>query len=257
MFPDRVERIVLGGVMNSHPYYNSFVRPLSPPSTTTSESPSQLISSSPSSAISRQCTGTRNVVEYTLSTSRIYKRLVPALVLGPALADAPNDIVARGSLDRFAAFVRDGSGGNAVPRRDQAILGIQCGDKVLRTGDLATWRPDLDAYKRASRWFWDWAWGYYRTLCRARGGRSSEAKERYESDFRVRTGFSMLFVGNMWDPVMALVWARNPGDGFEHLSLTQPSNCTNGYIRDYFLEDTLPSPGPVCQANLPLFSTSS
>ncbi|KAI2463703.1 TAP-like protein-domain-containing protein [Annulohypoxylon bovei var. microspora] len=283
MFPDRIERIVLDGVMNSHQYYNSFGEP-------------EMVASSDATweefmrgciAMPENCPLGRNktfevleaemaqlfdtfrnnppvyqesyVVEYTLFVSQIFNTLYRPRAW-PGLANALDDVL-HGSLDSFAALVLDGG----LPQQDQAILGIRCGDKAPRTHKLADLEPDMQAYRRSSRWFWDWAWGYYMTPC---AQWKFEAKERYEGDFRVNTSFPMLLVGNTWDPVTPLASAKNMSQGFEgsvllthnghgHLSLTQPSNCTNGFIQKYFLEGTLPAPGTVCQPNLPLFSTAT
>ncbi|KAI0886732.1 TAP-like protein-domain-containing protein [Annulohypoxylon maeteangense] len=283
MFPDRIERIVLDGVMNSHQYYNSFGEPEMVASTdaTWEEFMRGCVATPQNCALGRNKTFEmleaemaqlfetfRNnppvyqelvVVEYSLFVGQIFNTLYRPTAW-PALADALNDIL-HGSLDSFAALVLAGG----IPAQDQAILGIRCGDKGLRTDELSDLEPDFAAYKRTSKWFWDWAWGYYVTPC---AQWKFHAKERYAGDFNVKTSFPMLVVGNTWDPVTPIVSARNMSEGFEgsvllthnghgHLSLTQPSNCTNQYIQDYFLKGTLPAPGTVCQPNLPLFSTAA
>jgi hypothetical protein len=48
-----------------------------------------------------------------------------------------------------------------------------------------------------------------------------EAKERYGGDFRVKTSFPPLIIGNTWDPVTPLKSARNVTALFEGSVLLQ------------------------------------
>ncbi|KAI0893058.1 TAP-like protein-domain-containing protein [Annulohypoxylon nitens] len=282
MFPDRIERIVLDGVMNSHQYYYSFGEP-------------EMVAATDSVweefirgcvAMPANCPLGRNktfevlsaemqhlfdtfrnnppvyqgqaVIDFTAFTGLIVNKMYSPSKW-PELANALNDML-HGSLDGIVKVLT----ANHIPKQDEAILGIRCGDKKLRTDDFADLTPDLDAYQKTSKWFWGWGWGYYVMPC---AQWKFYAKERYEGDFNVKTSFPMLVVGNTWDPVTPLVSAKNMSAGFEgsvllthnghgHLSMSQPSNCTNGYIRDYFLKGTLPAPGTVCQPNHPVFSTA-
>jgi hypothetical protein len=43
----------------------------------------------------------------------------------------------------------------------------------------------------------------------------------------------------------------------QHTSLTAPSLCTHGYLRQYFLNGTLPQAGTVCAVDAELFPASS
>ncbi|KAI1099023.1 TAP-like protein-domain-containing protein [Jackrogersella minutella] len=283
MFPDRVERIVLDGVMNSHQYYNSFGEPemVASADGVWEEFMRGCIAKPANCALGRNKTfealevemarlfdSFRNsppvynetyIIDYTTFVGHVYNTLYRPNSYA-SLADAIAAVL-QGDLDPLVQRLLDGG----LPSQDQAILGIRCGDKKLRSDKLADLEPDFEKYRRSSSWFWDWAWGYYVMPC---AQWKFEAKERYEGDFRVNTSYPVLFVGNTYDPVTPLVSARNMSSGFEgsvvlthnghgHLSLTQPSNCTNGFIRDYFLEGTLPKPGTVCQPNLPLFSTAA
>lgn len=125
----------------------------------------------------------------------------------PGLAQALEDVL-EGNLETFVNRVLAFS----IPSQDQAILGIRCGDKKLRTNKLSDLEPVFEQYHKTSKWFWDWAWGYYVMPCAQWG---FEAKERYEGDFQVKTKNPVLFVGNSFDPVTPLASAKNMSSGFE------------------------------------------
>ncbi|KAI0122252.1 TAP-like protein-domain-containing protein [Daldinia grandis] len=283
MFPDRVERVVLEGVMNAHEYYNSFGEPEMVASTdaTWEEFMRGCIATPDNCALAKNRTydeleaamaelfdTVRNnppvfngtvVFGYDLFKSHIFSTLYSPTDW-PGLAQALEHVL-EGNLETFVNRVLRFS----IPAQDQAILGIRCGDKKLRTNKLSDLEPVFEQYHKTSKWFWDWAWGYYVMPCAQWG---FEAKERYEGDFQVKTKNPVLFVGNSFDPVTPLASAKNMSSGFEgsvllthnghgHLSLTQPSNCTNSIIQNYFLEGTLPAPGTVCEPNFPLFDPAA
>ncbi|KAI0382424.1 TAP-like protein-domain-containing protein [Hypomontagnella monticulosa] len=280
LFPDRVDRVVLDGVMNAHEYYNSFGEPEMVASTdaTFEEFMRGCVAMPQNCALARNRTykeleavmvdlfdTIRNnppvyngtyVTDFSIFKGHIFSSLYrPAS--WPALAKAIDDLL-QGNLETFIMRVLSGG----IPVQDQAILGIRCGDKKPRTDRLSDLEPTIKQYRKQSKWFWDWGYGYYMMPC---AQWQSVAKERYEGDFQVKTKNPVLFVGNTWDPVTPLVSAKNMSAGFEgsvvlthnghgHLSITQPSNCTYGYIQNYFLEGKMPAKGTVCQPNLPLFA---
>lgn len=144
------------------------------------------------------------VLDYTIFEAHIFNTLYRPKAW-PQLAQALDDFL-QGNIDTFVFSI------SGLPAQDQAILGIRCGDKKLRTDKLADLEPDFEQYHKTSKFFWDWGWGYYVTAC-ARW--KFHAKERYAGDFRVRTKNPVLFVGNRFDPVTPLVSARNMSAGFE------------------------------------------
>ncbi|KAK8047277.1 hypothetical protein PG996_015341 [Apiospora saccharicola] len=91
------------------------------------------------------------------------------------------------------------------------------------------------------------------------------AKGRYEGDFRVRTRHPILLIGNAADPVTPMASARNASAGFAgsvvlehkgfgHASVAQPSTCTLAKVRDYFTSGALPAPGTACEVDQPAFA---
>lgn len=147
------------------------------------------------------------VFELSFLESHVYNALYSPSKW-PQLATSLDGLL-RGDLEPIVASISEGG---AIPSQAQAILGIRCGDKKLRTDKLADLGADLNQYRRTSRWFWDWGWGYYVMPC---AQWKFHAKERYNGDFRVKTKNPMLIVGNTYDPVTPLVSARNMSEGFE------------------------------------------
>ncbi|KAI5863686.1 TAP-like protein-domain-containing protein [Durotheca rogersii] len=281
MFPDRVDKVLLDGVMNVHEYYHSFGEPefLASADDTFREFLSGCVKAPENCPLARNHTAQEleqimtdlfaavreqpvsyrgeAVIDYTLFKGFIFSSLYRPSSW-PQLSAGIDQIVHENNWDTLVAFAL----GPGIPQEDQAILGIRCGDKGPRSDHLSDLSDVLSRFIKTSQWFWDWAWGYWVLPC---AQWKFEAKERYEGDFHVRTKNPLLFVGNTWDPVTPLVSAKNVSSGFEgsvllqhnghgHLAMTQPSNCTDGYIQRYFLEGTLPKPGTICEPNEPLFA---
>jgi hypothetical protein len=100
----------------------------------------------------------------------------------------------------------------------ESLPGIRCSDKFLRTSKVNNVRTELkDKLYTTSAHFGDVAtitmstcaqWGFV-------------AKERYDGNFRVKTSFPPLIIGNMWDPATPLKSARNVSAMFEGSVLLQ------------------------------------
>ncbi|KAK0479961.1 Alpha/Beta hydrolase protein, partial [Armillaria luteobubalina] len=82
------------------------------------------------------------------------------------------------------------------------------------------------------------------------------------------TSYPILFIGNTADPVTPLSAAKNASSAFPgsvvltrnatgHTSLPSASVCTQDYVRAYFHNGTLPDDGTVCEIESELFPTSS
>ena len=86
------------------------------------------------------------------------------------------------------------------------------------------------------------------------------AKERYQSDWQVKTRIPVLFLGNSADPVTPLVSAFNTSSGFEgsvvleqrgfgHCTTAQSSLCTMRVKSAYWIEGRVPEVGTVCEVD--------
>ena len=93
----------------------------------------------------------------------------------------------------------------------EAGFGIRSSDVSLRTDNLTTLYPLIDEAYRGSELFGDFlvasALHYAQWPFKAKGA--------YKGDFCAKTKNPMLFVGNTFDPYTALVSARNASAGFE------------------------------------------
>ena len=115
-----------------------------------------------------------------------------------------------------------GSAAPFSPSTPDALYGIQCGDTSLRSDNLTSLQPILDATVAAGRITGE-NFVYLEPLSCALWRFS--AKERYSGDFQAQTKSSILFVGGPNDPVTPLVSARNMSAGFEGSEVLQH----NGY----------------------------
>ncbi|KAF5311058.1 hypothetical protein D9619_008140 [Psilocybe cf. subviscida] len=93
-------------------------------------------------------------------------------------------------------------------------------------------------------------------------------KDRFKGPFKASNSHPILLVGNTADPVTPLWAAKKMSKGFKdsivltqdsagHTSLSAPSVCTQKHIRDYFADGKLPEPGTICHPVTSPFSTQA
>ncbi|KAF7360212.1 hypothetical protein MVEN_00750000 [Mycena venus] len=82
-------------------------------------------------------------------------------------------------------------------------------------------------------------------------------KRHFQGPVTGNTSFPILVIGNTADPITPLANAKKTSEAFPdsvlltqdcpgHTSLAAPSPCTQGYIREYFFNGTLPEEDTVC-----------
>ena len=87
---------------------------------------------------------------------------------------------------------------------------------------------------------------------------SVRAYSRFEGPWVGNTSHPILQIGNSADPVTPGRFAKKMAKGFPgavaliqdsggHCSISSPSNCTTGYVRQYFQTGELPPEGTVCK----------
>ncbi|TDL30126.1 alpha/beta-hydrolase [Rickenella mellea] len=107
-------------------------------------------------------------------------------------------------------------------------------------------------------------WAVIRIRC---SGWRVRAGKHFTGPFLGNTSFPILFVGNTADPVAPLSAAHKSSAAFPrsvvltqdspgHCSLSASSLCTQKHVREYFLHGTLPKRGTVCPVDEELFPTS-
>ncbi|KAF7318121.1 AB hydrolase-1 domain-containing protein [Mycena chlorophos] len=89
-------------------------------------------------------------------------------------------------------------------------------------------------------------------------------KADFRGPFTANTSFPLLIIGNTADPVTPLSGARNMSKGFVdsvlltqdsagHCSVSAPSLCTQKHVRAYFQDGKLPHPGTLCDVDVEMF----
>lgn len=144
----------------------------------------------------------------------------------PRLAQALSELIngnTTGYLEVLSTM--SGSGGDS-----EALLGIACGEQSLRTDNLTSLDPLLDAIGESSQWG-GLDFGSANLLSCARW--KEEANEVYSGNFSVTTKNPVLLVGNSYDPVTPLVSAMNTSAGFEGSVVLHH----NGYGVSFFVTE--------------------
>ncbi|KAJ6510787.1 hypothetical protein C8R45DRAFT_1088930 [Mycena sanguinolenta] len=163
-------------------------------------------------------------------------------------------------------------------RLPEALYGVLCND-----GERIS--PDYDDvagyYERLSETSsWADMWALLRMPCL---DWPDFPKTHFQGPFVANTSFPLLLVGNTMDPVTPLWAAKKMSEGFagsvvltqdspgvrlftphvcqsqiDHslTSIASVSLCTFKYIREYFLDGTLPEAGTICAVDIPLFPPS-
>ncbi|KAI1325512.1 TAP-like protein-domain-containing protein [Xylariaceae sp. FL0255] len=147
------------------------------------------------------------------------------------------------------------SGANDSP------LGIECGDKKPRTASFDVISEVFEQLQSVSR-----LQGDSTVVVPATSAQwPFEPRERYEGRFvNVKPRKPLLVIGNTYDPATSFQSAQNISEtikgsvllqhgGFGHASINQPSLCTALAIQNYFRNGTLPTPNTLCPPTEPPF----
>ncbi|KAK7466250.1 hypothetical protein VKT23_004978 [Stygiomarasmius scandens] len=136
---------------------------------------------------------------------------------------------------------------------EDANTSILCNDGKEIPGTV---EDAVEYHEKALREVSEWysIWSGIRVSC-------SDWPDRQDAHFQGpvtgKTSFPLLFVGNEADPVTPLSSARKMSNEFHgsalltqaspgHCSYRAPSPCTQMYVRAYFQNGTLPTPGTIC-----------
>ncbi|KAB5513522.1 TAP-like protein-domain-containing protein [Coniochaeta sp. 2T2.1] len=278
MFPDRMDRVVLDGVVNPFEYYHGY-------DIEKYTDTDKVFSGFVSSCVAANCALAKNqsaaelekslydflehlkfnpvvlastVIDYSLASSAILS-LLYSPGAWPSLATGIHGVMTGNATE--VSDLTAVLGARSNPLLNEYLAGIQCSDKAPRASELSDILPFVDDLYQKSRfsdiqtqvfsWCANWKFS---------------AKERYAGDFQVKTRSPILLIGNTYDPVTPLVSALNVSHGFqgsvvlEHggygTSMAQPSACTIAHIQSFFDNATLPTPSSVCEPSVPLFGSS-
>ncbi|KAG8721741.1 hypothetical protein FRC08_010622 [Ceratobasidium sp. 394] len=161
---------------------------------------------------------------------------------------------------------RNGNEGNAnndPPSTDYAFQAVACAD-AADPGNITTkavFDSLVDSARTASPIFGQ-LWSEAGLYCHNWPVR---AVERFTGPFNKTLSNKIIVVGNEADPSTPFLSAKNVADAlgdsailieqddFGHISLAMHSDCTQGALTDYFLNNTLPSSDKFCGTNQVLF----
>ncbi|PPQ95846.1 hypothetical protein CVT26_015976 [Gymnopilus dilepis] len=130
---------------------------------------------------------------------------------------------------------------------------ISCNDGDDVPGELESAQEYFEMLTGKSNW--GDVWARIRFAC---VGWPKFPKNHFQGPFEANTSHPILLIGNTADPVTPLWAAKKMARGFNnsvvltqnsagHCSISAPSPCTQSYIRQYFLDGTLPEQGTVCE----------
>ncbi|KAL8789720.1 MAG: hypothetical protein Q9213_000970 [Squamulea squamosa] len=205
------------------------------------------------------------IIDYTmLKTAIFYAMYNP--ITWPILATGIHGVLTKNATEAAVLMEFNAPPGPTVfPSKGyEASQGIRASDVTLRTDNLTSLLPLFDEFYATSRISGDAlsspTLSYAQWPFRAKGG--------YTGNFQVKTKNPILFIGSDVDPVTPLASARNASAGFDgsvvlqhegygHTFTAQPSVCTARAVRDYFLNGTLPAAGTKCPPDFGLFSNKT
>ncbi|KAK0457508.1 TAP-like protein-domain-containing protein [Desarmillaria tabescens] len=289
MFPDKIERMLLDGVLDVDGYYSGDWRnqvadvekdmqsffdgcvAAGPDAcafyASTSEEISKNLDAIYQSLLTEPVpviipsTSSYGVVDYAALQIAVKNALFQPYAYFSILAQGlANLAVGNGSIIyEMQATVYDPS--SVYDNSWEAEMAISCSDALNNTESIA----DLFAY-------WDSVQGVspFAFMLMTQRIACSGWKFHREDGFTVggNTSYPILFIGNTADPVTPLSSAKKTSSAFPgsvvltqnssgHTSLVASSSCTHAYARAYFQNGTLPNDGVVCEVETELFSTSS
>ncbi|KAF2820200.1 alpha/beta-hydrolase [Ophiobolus disseminans] len=140
---------------------------------------------------------------------------------------------------------------SAKPKTGQAVLGITCGDLIVRpAGSVAKFREWSNIFETTSKLSGDHEFLGLLYQCSLW---KNDANEKFIGSFtNLRTKNPILYVNTKYDPITPLLSAQNSSAGFigsrllvstgtGHCSPTHPSSELNSAIRQYFVDASFPA----------------
>ncbi|KAJ7649338.1 Alpha/Beta hydrolase protein [Mycena polygramma] len=290
LFPDKVERMIIDGVVDVNAWYSANVTILAtdtdkvlqsffdgcaaagpdlcafyePTAAAIADRLEALTNSVRAQPVPVITPATYGIVDYSLLRQTIFQTfytpytLFPLLAQGLAALENGNGTVLY-SILATPAFECN-CNGTVFPRSDDSTVAIECGDPVQVTDSIDQVTEFYQNAVKTSQ-FVEFLVGMDRVSC---AGWQVFRDDRFKGPVAVNTSFPLLLVSNTADPVTPKVSALKTQAGFPgsvlltqnsagHTSLSAPSLCTAGYLQGYFVNGTFPPPGTVCPVDATLF----
>ncbi|KAG9219624.1 hypothetical protein CCMSSC00406_0006054 [Pleurotus cornucopiae] len=290
IFPDRIERLVLDGVVDSENYFATLwsnnlldtdktlqtffdgcfeAGPIAcpfyePSPQAISRKLDDLTHHIFLNPVPVQTNISYGLVDYTLLRLTIFQSLYTPYAAFPLLGRALADLADGDGTLLYQFFEQppfDCSCEAPAPlqpiRDGQTTILCTDGEEVRDT--VKELRPFVDNLVGLSQW--GEVWATIRIGCTAW---PKQQKKHFRGPFVGNTSHPILWVGNTADPVTPVALAHKMAKGFPgsvvltqdspgHCSIAAPSSCSQRYIRDYFMHGTLPREGIVCPVDSPIF----
>ncbi|KAK0479962.1 TAP-like protein-domain-containing protein [Armillaria luteobubalina] len=290
MFPDKVERMVLDGVVDVEGYYSgdwrnglvdadkdmqsffdgcvaagpdacTFYAPTAEQISNNLDSLYESLLAQPVPVVSSSVYG---VVDYSVLRSVIWNALYAPYLTFSTLAEGLASLAAGNGTIIYGmqATVYDPS--SVYDNSWEAEIAISCGDALNNTDSVADLFAYWDEVKDLST-FANLLLIRQRVSC---SGWKFHREGRFTGPITGNTSFPILFIGNKADPVTPLSAAKKLSSAFPdsvvltqnasgHTSAFTSSQCTYAYVQAYFQNGTLPGDGTVCEVESVVFPTSS
>ncbi|KAK0221345.1 TAP-like protein-domain-containing protein [Armillaria fumosa] len=289
MFPDKVERMVLDGVLDMDGYYSgdwrneladtdkdmqsffdgclaagpeacAFYAPTSEEISNNLNSLYESLRAQPVPVVTPSFYG---VVDYSVLRTAVRFSLYQPYALFSTLAEGFASLAAGNGSIIYAMQAQTSNGTSSIYDNSlDAEIAISCSDALKNTDSVA----QLFAYWNSIRGLSNFADILFtqRISC---SGWKFHREGRFTGPITGNTSYPILLIGNTADPVTPLSAARKTSSAFPgsivltqrasgHTSLTASSTCTQAYIQAYFQNGTLPGDGTVCEVESELFPTS-
>ncbi|KAK7057882.1 Abhydrolase-4 domain-containing protein [Favolaschia claudopus] len=291
MFPDKVGRLVIDGVVDSENYYTtdwsdglidtenawmSFVNGcvaagrqgcpfFAPTAAEILAKVDDLYASLRARPIPVNTELSSGLVDFSTLRSKIFLALYSPYATFPTLAQALADLSNGNGTALFTMRAEPAFECACDSSEYQFEEIIDAGGAIMCNDGkkISSKYEDLLAHYEEMSGDFKWAdmWEQIRFTCLAW---PDFPKDHFQGPFVANTSFPLLMVGNTADPVTPLWAAKKMSRGFAgsvvltqdspgHCSLAAPSICTQKHIRRYFLDGILPEPGTVCDVDGSIF----
>lgn len=234
MFPDKIDKMVLDGVLNSHEYYHAYETEWISGTDLSWSGFFQGCVAAPESCVlakngksAEQLEGEffdflyklkyEPIPNPTLGTVVGYTELKSVALVAlyspgiwPTIALVLENIYT-GNLTLFNKVYAQASTPDDASATPEAIYGIKCSEKTTPAHNFADYEPYIQKTYDFSELLGD-AYTSWDMIC---SQWKMRAKEVYEGDFNVKTKNPILFVSNTFDPLTPITSGRNMSSGFE------------------------------------------
>ncbi|SJL15398.1 uncharacterized protein ARMOST_18895 [Armillaria ostoyae] len=273
MFPDKVERIVLDGVLDMDGYYSgdwrneitdtdkdmeSFFDGCKYPTTSTLY---ESLLTHPVPVISPSFYG---VVDYAVLRTAVKNALYEPYILFSILAEGLASLAVGNGSIIYEMQMTTYDPSAAYDNSWEVQIAVSCSDAPNNTDSVADLFEYWDSIKGIST-FADFLIEQ-RIQC---SGWKFHREGRFTGPVGGNTSYPILFIGNTAaDPITPLSAAKKTSSAFPgsvvltqnssgHTSAFSSSECTHAYVQAYSQNGTLPKVGTVCEVESEIFPTSS